>query len=142
MKKIIRKGYAVMIVMVSAFFLSACTQPFLSAKSFSKVGRDYVRCIRWMEYQGAANYMEENIRDDFLSMAASFDDLNIVDARLESLDYQSGEEEGYTTILLEYYRLPSASIRELKLRQKWTYQGVDISGRGAWKIGTPFPKIP
>jgi len=136
------RGCAVMLVLASTMLHFGCAQPFRSAKSFSKAGNDYVRCIRWMDYWRAASYMEEKVRDDFLGMIEELGEIQIVDARLEGVDYRSGEGEGYTNVLLEYYRLPSATVREIRLRQKWVFQGVDLSSGGDWKIETPFPTVP
>jgi hypothetical protein len=47
-----------------------------------------------------------------------------------------------TTSVIEYYQLPSTTVRTWRLRQEWEYAGGDRFQTGVWRIITPFPELP
>jgi hypothetical protein len=48
----------------------------------------------------------------------------------------------HTTLALEYYLVPSITIKKVRLRQEWGYQGGDRYHPGTWMLAGPFPPFP
>lgn len=131
-----------LLVMLTASVLLSCGMMARPGQEFAAAGRDYALRLRWMDFSAAAAYLSEEHREDFLNRFKSLPDLHVVDARLESVDYRQEERRGETTTVLEYYLLPSATVKAFRLRQEWVYAGDDRYHAGTWRITTPFPAFP
>jgi hypothetical protein len=129
-------------VLAVLLLLAACGLTALPGQELEAAIRHYSQQLRWQDYPGVATYLAEEHRDDFLQRYASLEDLRIVDVRLESAGYREGERRGTSTIVIEYYQLPSLSVRKFRLHQQWAYQGGDRYHPGSWRIVSPFPDLP
>jgi len=129
---------------VAILCLQGCllSYPARTERTFSKFARDYASRLRWMDYSAAASFMNDDVKSDFQEAKTSLEEIQVVDVVLETVDLESGEREGFSTILLEYYRLPSVSVRKTRIRQKWVFREAFNHRGGEWKIETPFPEIP
>ena len=125
-----------------AVLLVACGLAARPRQEFQPAFQDYVERLRWRDYQGVAAYLPEADREDFLQHFAALDDLHIVDVQLESVDFGQDERRVRTTVALEYYLIPSITVKKTRLRQEWQYQGADPYRSGTWKLASPFPPFP
>ena len=133
------KGLA---ALMSAFLLLSCGMMVRPGQEFETASRDYVQRLRWMDHAGASRHHSEEHREDFRQRFGELKDLHIVDVRLESVDLREEVGRAETSIVLEYYLLPSATVRQLRLEQEWSYQGGDRYHPGVWRIISPFSGIP
>ena len=109
-----------------------------AASKWPGVARDYLRDLRWREFDAAAACYAEEQRDSFLARRGRLAALQFVDGRLESAVLAEDSRHAETVIVLDYYRLPSATVRQAVVRQSWEYRPE----QGAWFVVTPLPTIP
>lgn len=131
-----------LIVLAAVLLLSSCGMMVRPGEEFETASRDYVQRLRWMDFAGASRHHSEEYRAAFLRRFGELRDLHVVDVRLESADLREEAGRADTTILLEYYLLPSATVRQFVLQQEWAYLGGDRYHPGTWRIVSPFPEFP
>jgi len=139
MKSVVFRGTAVLLV---CLLLLACGLAARPRKEFQSVFRDYSERLRWRDYKAVAIYFGEAERRDFLDRFSALDGLNIVDVQLESADFGEQDNRVVTTTRVEYYLLPSLTVKKQRLRQEWVYQGADRYHPGTWRLDGPFPPFP
>jgi len=139
MKSVFFRGTA---VFLACLLLLACGLAARPRKEFQSVFRDYAERLRWRDYKGVARYLGEAERAEFLGRISALDDLNIVDVQLEAADFAAQDYRVATTTSIEYYLLPSLTVKKKRLRQQWIYQGGDRYHPGSWRLDGPFPPFP
>lgn len=132
----------VLAVLAATFLLSSCGMIVRPGQEFETASRDYVQRLRWMDSAGASRHHSEEYRETFRQHLMELKDLHIVDVRLESVDMQEAEGRAETAIVLEYYLLPSATVKQFRMNQEWAYLGADRYHPGVWRIISPFPVFP
>ena len=133
------KGLA---ALMSVFLLLSCGMMARPGQEFDTASRDYVQRLRWMDFEGASRYHSDEYREVFRRRFGELKDLHVVDVRLESVDLRDESDRAETSIVLEYYLLPSATVKQYRLRQEWAYQGGDRYHQGVWRITSPFSGFP
>jgi hypothetical protein len=123
-------------------FLAACATLEPPAARFPTTVDNFLQQLRWKDFQGASQHMAEEYREDFLNQFSGLNDLRITDVRLESTTIREKDQLMETWAVLEYYLLPSISIKTFPFRQEWELRGADRYHTGTWVIVTPFPKFP
>jgi len=103
---------------------------------------DFNSALRWKKFQVAASLMKPEYREDFLTTFNSLKDLNIVDVRLVDLKNSQEDRRFETTIEMDYYILPSITLKTFRFKQAWVFfDGEDPALQG-FLIVTPFPEFP
>jgi hypothetical protein len=121
--------------------LAGCAPPVGTTEELTPAGRDFLQRLRWKDYQGAAVYLLPEHRQEFLGSFAAQEQLYITDVQLEQVE-GTASGQGITRGVIEYYRLPSVSVRKFRFHLDWTYVGGGRLQVGSWQISTPFPAIP
>jgi len=98
--------------------------------------------LRWRDYQGAAKHFTEPHREGFLKQFRRADDLNVTDVRLMSARFIAAEERMETEVEVEYFLLPSATLKTFQFDQQWTYFRAGENLPGEWRITSLFPEFP
>ncbi len=122
--------------------LWGCGALVLPGRELPLTSTDFHQRLRWQDYQGAARHLTDKHRPEFLSHFKSREDLHIVDVRLDTMEYVDGATTAVTETVLEYYQLPSVTVKKHRFRQQWEYQGGDRYHPGTWRIISPFPVFP
>jgi len=130
------------VLLLTVLLLFGCGLAARPQQEFQPALKDYVERLRWRDYQEVAAYLPETEREDFLTRFSALDDLHIVDVQLESADFSEEGRRVQTTVALEYYLIPSITVKKFRLRQEWLYQGGDRYHPGTWKLAGPFPPFP
>jgi hypothetical protein len=103
---------------------------------------DFMSAMRWSQYQVAASLMKPEYREDFLNTFNALKDLHIVDVRLIDLKTFQEDRRFETTIEMDYYLLPSITVKSFQFKQTWVFfEGEDQALQG-FLIVTPFPEFP
>lgn len=129
-------------LLLTTLLLVGCGLAARPQMEFQPTFKDYAERLRWRDYQQVAAYLPEGNRDAFLRRFAALDDLHIVDVRLESATFSEEGRRVQTTLALEYYLIPSITLKKTRLHQQWHYQGEDRYHSGTWKLAGPFPPFP
>lgn len=109
---------------------------------FFKAQDDFMQRLRWRDFQGAARHFTAPRRDEFLQRFRRADDLNLTDVRLQFVDYDAAAEQMATEVEVEYFLLPSATVRTFRFTQQWSYFREPEQLTGEWRITSHFPEFP
>jgi hypothetical protein len=109
---------------------------------FLKTQDDFMQRLRWRDYQGAAKHFTEPLQAGFLQQFRRPEDLNVTDVRLESAKYLADQEQMETVVVVEYFLLPSATLKTFRLEQQWAYFRDHKNLPGEWRITSLFPEFP
>ncbi len=121
--------------------LAGCQTIFGSAEKLDDATRDYQRMVRWQEMERAVlTYVDTEARELYSKRIVAAKEVNIVDYRIVSVDCNEKKGEADVRVSIEYFRLPSATVRTVEDLQKWRYVG-DNKG-GGWRLTTPLPLFP
>lgn len=132
----------ILLLGVSISLLTGCGMVARPTEEFLPASNDYLQRLRWQDHNGVARHLVESERDAYLEQWSDQQDLRMTDAILDSMDFQQQGRLAQTRVTLEYYRLPSTTIKKLRLNQTWKYLGGDRTHPGQWQIITPFPPPP
>lgn len=119
-----------------------CTPLVRPGEGFEKAGRDFAQRLRWGDYNEAGGYFTGRNREAFLERFATPGDLHIVDVVVERAELGPKARKGTIWMRIEYYLLPSPTVREFRFRLQWRRQGGDRFTPGSWQITSPFPDFP
>lgn len=131
-----------LLVAVIALPLVCCGWAARPADGFDDARRDFAQRLRWKDFQGAARHLAEEHREAFLAQFSGLDDLNIVDVSYDAVEPRQEVGEAEAWLVLEYYLLPSATVKKLRLHQEWAYLGGDRLHSGRWQVTSVFPTFP
>ena len=103
---------------------------------------DFMNAMRWKQFKVATEFMLPENRKDFQATFKKVKDIHITDVRL--LDLQSSAEgrRFETVIEMDYYLLPSVSLKTFSFEQTWVYFDGEESAREGFLIITSFPDFP
>ena len=121
--------------------LLGCQTVMPPSEQFVPSNRDFTQRLRWLDWQEAARHMEEPHRSAFLEQFQGLKDLHITDVQTASADLQEDGKSLVTWVVMEYYLLPSLTVKKLRFRQDWSYRDGPKQS-GAWRITSPFPPFP
>lgn len=130
------------VFLLTTLLLAGCGLAARPQMEFQPAFKDYAERLRWRDYQQVAAYLPEADREEFLQRFTALDDLHVVDVQLESADFSEEGRRAHTTLALEYYLIPSITLKKVRLRQEWNYEGEDRYHSGTWKLAGPFPPFP
>ncbi|WP_305042942.1 hypothetical protein [Geoalkalibacter sp.] len=102
----------------------------------------FTQDLRWNNPQGAARFFAEDQRRNFLERYQGREGLNITDVQVTDIRFNPDRSQAEVAMRLEYYQLPSASVRRQDLRQTWRVEPGVLPGPGSWRLHTPFPDLP
>lgn len=139
-KKMIQ-NFSLACAILLLLLLTGCGKVFTPAQELHDALRLYERSLRWMDFDITANYLDRELRKDFLDRFQDAEELRIVNVDLVSVDYHPDTRTATTEMVIEYYRLPSPNVRRLRLEQSWVYEGGDTYHTGTWQTTTPIPAL-
>lgn len=130
------------VAVLGLLLLTACGLAARPRQELTTAFQDYTQRLRWKDYAGAAAYLPEEHRESFRQRFDALADLNIVDVRIDSVDFREAENRATTVTVVEYYMLPSLVVKKSRLSQEWVYEGADRYHVGTWHLTGAFPPFP
>ena len=103
---------------------------------------DFMNALRWKQYKVAAEFMLPENRKDFLATFRKLKDIHITDVRLLDLQEKAEGRRFETSIEMDYYLLPSVSVKTFSFDQDWVYFAGKDSAQKGFRIITSFPDFP
>jgi predicted ATPase len=104
--------------------------------------KDFMNALRWKQYKAAAEFMLPENRKDFLATFNKLKDIHITDVRLLDLQEKAEGRRFETSIEMDYYLLPSVSVKTFNFAQDWVYFAGEDSSQEGFRIITSFPDFP
>lgn len=103
---------------------------------------DFMNALRWKQYKVAAEFMLPENRKDFLNTFNKLKDIHITDVRLLDLRETAEGRRFETSMEMDYYLLPSVSLKTFSFEQTWVYFSGEKSPQTGFVIITSFPNFP
>ena len=136
-----RKLLAALLLMALA--LAACGLLNPPEKQRKSALDDFIYTLRWQLYPEAASYFASKHRQPFLDQFEKVrGNLNITEVRLQQVDFKDDGRRAEVRLEMDYYLLPSATLKTLLIDQTWVFFDTGDSEAAGFLITTPFPKIP
>jgi hypothetical protein len=101
-----------------------------------------MNAMRWKRFQVAASLMQPEHRGKFMETFKELKDLHIVDVRLVDLKTLAEGRRFETSMEMDYYLLPSVSVKTFNFDQSWVFFDAEDSIVKGFFIVTPFPDFP
>ncbi len=121
--------------------LSACSKVIPVKDLYTDPGHSFVVMLRWHDFNGVAGFMDPEPAKAFLSRYAGDNDFRIVDVSEETVSFSQEGRMAVTSYHLEYYILPSATVKSRRFELEWQYFSGDGMGPGVWRIISFFPEL-
>ena len=119
--------------------IAACS-PALKPKpadSFADSNKEFALRLAWQDYRSAASFMDGEYLQDFQDKFPERGDIRVLEIRPEGVEFEGQEQErAVSWSSIDYYRLPSNTLKTLKVRLEWAYRN------SVWQIVSPFPDLP
>lgn len=131
------------LALVLLFAIMTACAPFKSQEDQQGAAlNNFIKGLRWHQYDMAARYIAPPNRNRFLDQMSGLNDLTVTDVRMVRLDFAADGKSAEARLEMDYYLLPSATIKTLRFNQTWVRFENDASGQTGFMITSPFPKIP
>ncbi len=86
--------------------------------------------------------MDESLQEEFLDRFRDQEDLHIVEVRPEAIRVEPPGSRAKVRMVVEFYNLPSLTVRKISFSQKWALVHGAGSGTPVWRIISPLPPFP
>jgi hypothetical protein len=132
---------------ILVLMLTACAvQQKLEFRQVTELGEssrdDFMNSMRWKRFKIAASLIQPEQRQDFMATFRPLKDIHITDVRLADLRTDADGRRFETSIDMDYYLLPSVTVKTFRFDQTWVYSDGDGPTPKGFFITTPFPEFP
>lgn len=103
---------------------------------------DFMYAMRWLKFPAAAACLAPEHRKPFLATFGDLKDLNVVEVQLLSVELSADGRRAETEMEMEYYLLPSATVKTFRFKQTWVYFDPEGMTSPRFLATTPFPPFP
>jgi len=121
--------------------LSACSLMPNHKDDFTKKNEDFMLRVRWLDFQGASLHFSAEHRPDFARQFSEVDDLKVTSFSMERMDLDVEDGKVVVHYRLEYYILPSATVKKKRFSLAWKEEADDRLELAYWRIVDAFPEI-
>lgn len=114
------------------------TDPLKRRFTLEDAHRNYTEYVRWSAFDKASRYVEPEVREEYLSLAPSLQELRFTDYELNPVEID--EETGEATLEVTYlaYQPNSAVEIPIKETQHWRRRGAANN----WLVTPSFSNLP
>ena len=128
---------------VLVLLLAACSSHVQPTAKLAEMSRDdFMAGMRWKSFKAAANLMQPEHRQAFMKTFSSLKDIDVTDVRLVDLQVYDEGRRFETTVEMDYYLLPSVTVKTFRFDQTWLFFAGDDQAQQGFLITTPFPDFP
>ena len=123
--------------------LVACSGHIQSPTTLAELSRDeFMDAMRWKRFEVAASLMLPEHRKDFMKTFMPLKDFQVTDVKIISLQPSDENRRFEMTIEMEYYLMPSVTVKTFSFDQTWVYFDGDDPTQQGFLITTSFPDFP
>jgi hypothetical protein len=129
------------ILLVVLFGVSGClsriTDPLDRRGSFTDTQERFTQYVRWGKFEEASQFVDPEMRDEFMSFAPKFSDLRFSDYEITRIDFQDGIKSASVDVRYTGYRLSMPFERSVDLTEEWTRD----EATGVWTVKVDIKKL-
>jgi len=130
-----RRVYILLLVLC----IVSCAPPLKKspAETFGETHSEFAKRLTWQDYGSAASFLGDDYRQDFQEKFPERGDIRVLEIRPAGVEFEGPDRKrAISWSAVDYYRLPSNTLKNLKVRLEWEYFN------NGWKIVSPFPDLP
>lgn len=121
-----RLGAAVLLAaLVGALGACASLDPLRRKQSFEESHKLFTQYMRWGKIAQASQYVEPELREEFLSLAPELTQMYFTDYEILSADIDAAWESAVVDVRIAGYRLSHPIERSHVLTEEWRREGLD-----------------
>ena len=129
------------ILLVVLFGVSGClariTDPLDRRGHFEDTQTKFTQYVRWGKFQQASQFVNPEIRAEFMSYAPEFSDLRFSEYEITRIDIQDGVRSASVDVRVTAYRLSMPFERSVDLTEEWTRN----EATGLWTVKVDIRKL-
>jgi hypothetical protein len=129
------------ILLVVLFSVSGCmsviNDPLNRRGAFEDTQERFTQYVRWGKFEEASQYVDSEMRDQFMSCAPEFSDLRFSDYEIKRVEIQDGLQSATVHVRYTGYRLSMPFERTVDLTQEWTRDEAS----GVWTVKVDIEKL-
>jgi len=129
------------ILLVVLFSVSGCmsviTDPLDRRGAFEDTQERFTQYVRWGKFEEASQYVDPEMREQFMTFAPEFSDLRFSDYEINRIEIQDGLQSATVHVRFTGYRLSMPFERSVDLTQEWTRDEAS----GAWTVKVEIDKL-
>jgi len=134
-------SFSRMMLVFMLVLVSACAMLPTHKDDLNKKNDDFMLRVRWLDFPGAALHFEGEDRQEFIEQFEDVEDLKVTHFTMARIDVDVPEEKVTIHYRLEYYVLPSATIKKKRFSLTWEQQASGMPNSAYWRIVEPFPEL-
>ncbi len=129
--------------LILVMVLAACSAHVQPLGKLAELSRDdFVMAMRWKRFPMAAGLMQQDLRDDFMATFKGLKDIHFTDVRIVDLQTYEEGRRFKTTVEMDYYLLPSVTVKTFTFDQTWVYFEDEDPAKQGFFIVSAFPEFP
>lgn len=134
-------GLLVRFTFLSAMLLmlSACNVAYIMKENFSRTSRSYATMLRWQEFDAAVAFVNAPMQEDYRKRIEAAKGIKVLDSRLLSLECLTDQKTASVVMELDYYVVPSTTVKTVTDLQKWRY--FDEGAQKGWRLESLLPEF-
>lgn len=121
--------------------LAGCASTPIPTSNLLKMTRSFAERLRWQDIDVVAAYVVAEEREAFRANWKGVEDLHVVETRVTGFKMVD-EETAEVTMDIDYYLLPSATVKRIDSQQVWEYRAGDRLQVGSWELASGMPMLP
>jgi hypothetical protein len=129
---------ALMLALIMAIALAGCSS-YAIHDQFDRSLDAYNEAIRWLQWGTVSLYTENSIREESDARAAAAKDVRMIDYRIVNKTYDAEKGEATVAVDIDYYKVPSLTVRTVRYTEKWVY--LDENGTKRWRLTSLLPEF-
>lgn len=120
------------ICLISATSCVSWSDPWERGRALELAQKNYTDAIRWGDIDGAARYVEPDLREGFLAYAEAFESIRITDYEIGEIDLDTDNfESAVVDVTYRGYVMPHYIEQRVRDRQVWVR---DAGAGNDWHI--------
>ena len=116
-----------MLLLLPLLFSTSCLtmidDPLGRRTAFAQSQREYTRFVRWGDLESAADFVDPELRDEFLGLEPSFDSIRITDFDIGKVDYSESLETATVRVTYHGYSMSTLLEKQIRETQQWVRPG-------------------
>ena len=129
-------------LLLLCLLLSACLGAVANSPGLPQTSANFSESMRWSDFRTAAEYLQPQLRENFLQQFREDADLHVVDSRMTRVELDESEDRADAEYVMEYYRLPSSRVKKWSWQQQWVLIPGKLAKPDIWLIDNPPPELP
>ena len=103
--------------------LTLIDDPLGRRTSFAQTQRSYTKHVRWGDIESAADFVDPELREEFLRFEPSFDSIRITDFDIGKVEYGKSLETATVRVTYHGYSMSTLLEKRIHETQEWVRPG-------------------